>query len=131
VTRPLVGDASAVVAALVDAGEIGRWAALALGGSIAGPATLPFEVANVLRRHERAGLLSPGDAAQAHADLVALAIEYWPYEPLAPRCWELRANLSTYDAAYVALAEALDTELVTLDLRLARAPGIRCLVRAP
>lgn len=70
-------------------------------------------------------------AAQAHADLLDLSIEMWPYEPLAQRAWELRGNLSIYDAAYVALAELLDVTLVTLDRRMASAPGPRCVMATP
>jgi predicted nucleic acid-binding protein len=51
-----------------------------------------------------------------------------PHRPLLPRCWELRDNLTVYDAAYVALAERLDTTLLTADARLAGAPGPRCLI---
>jgi predicted nucleic acid-binding protein len=102
-----------------------------MGAALSAPAVLDFEVANALRRHELAGLLSPDQTAQAHADLLDLAIERWPYEPLAARTWELRANLSAYDAGYVALAELTAGTLVTLDVRLARAPGLRCRVATP
>lgn len=54
-----------------------------------------------------------------------------PYELLAPRAWELRANLSIHDAAYVALAELADATLVTLDGRIGGAPGLRCTVATP
>jgi predicted nucleic acid-binding protein len=60
-----------------------------------------------------------------------LAVELWPYEALAARVWELRQNLTSYDGAYVAFAEAIDVPLVTFDRRLARASGIRCIVRVP
>ena len=84
----VVCDASVVVAALVDAGAAGEWATGRMAGaSLAAPATLQAEVASVLRRHERAGVLGGGQAAQAHADLVALPVESWPYAPLAPRVW--------------------------------------------
>ena len=68
---------------------------------------------------------------QAHGDLLDLPIELWPYEPLAQRAWELRGNASVDDASYVALAELVDAPLVTLDAKLAGAPGIRCRVLAP
>ncbi len=67
----------------------------------------PNGTANIVRRHELAGLISPDQAAQAHADLLDLAIEHWPHEILAARAWELRLNLSIYDASCVALAELL------------------------
>jgi predicted nucleic acid-binding protein len=62
----------------------------------------------------------------ALADLAGMRLERTLHVPLIPRIWELRDNLSTYDAAYVVLAEALDTVLLTGDGRLARAPGIQC-----
>jgi predicted nucleic acid-binding protein len=65
-------------------------------------------------------------AALALADLTALPLRRTPHRPLLDRCWELRSNLTIYDASYVALAEALDVTLVTGDGRLARATGPRC-----
>jgi predicted nucleic acid-binding protein len=132
VTARVVCDASALVAVLLDSGPDGHWATDQLqDAQIAGPALLPFEVANIIRRHELAGLVSPDQAAQAHADLLDLAIELWPYELLASRVWELRRNLSSYDASYVALAEATNGMLVTLDRAIAGAPGLRCTVATP
>jgi predicted nucleic acid-binding protein len=132
VTSRVVCDASAVVAVLLDDGTDGRWATEALRGrSLAAPALLPCETANIIRRQELAGLVDRDQAAQAHADLLDLSIEMWPYEPLAQRAWELRGNLSIYDAAYVALAELLDVTLVTLDRRMASAPGPRCVMATP
>ncbi len=90
-----------------------------------------METANILRRHELAGLISPDQAAQAHADLLDLAIEHWPYELVATRAWELRLNLSIYDASYVALAEFLGATLGTLDQRIGRAPGPQCAIATP
>lgn len=128
-TARVVCDASALVALLLDSGADGRWATRALTGvSLVAPALLAFEAANVIRRSELAGTVSADQASQAHADLVALAIEYWPYELLLPRVWELRHNLSSYDAGYVALAEMIGASLVTLDRRIARAPGVRCAI---
>lgn len=128
----VVCDASAVVAMLLDGGPDGIWAAEAmLGADLVAPALMPFEVANVIRRQEMAGTVSSDQAAQAHADLLDLDVERWPYDLLALRAWALRANISSYDASYVALAEALNATLVTLDRRLARAPGPRCVVATP
>jgi predicted nucleic acid-binding protein len=127
-----VVDASALVALLADEGSAGRWVTETVGaGPLRAPALVDFEVANVLRRHELAGLIGADQAAQAHADLIELAIERWPYELLAARAWELRANLSIYDASYVAVAEFVHAPLVTLDTRVAGAPGIRCDVLTP
>lgn len=131
-TRDVVGDASALVALLVDAGPDGTWAAEQLtGAAVAAPHQAPFEVANILRRHELTGLLGTDVAQQAHADLIDLGIELWPYEVLAPRAWALRSNLSLHDAAYVALAEMTGSTLVTLDRRIAGAPDLRCHVAVP
>ncbi len=65
-------------------------------------------------------------AARAHEDLLQMRVELYAFEPLARRIWDLRANVGTYDAWYVALAEALDAPLATLDRRLAMAVGPRC-----
>lgn len=131
-TGRIVCDSSALVAVLVDAGPAGRWAAAEITGTeLIAPHLAVFEAANVLRRHELAGLISSDQAVQAHADLLDLPIELWPYDLLASRAWELRRNLSTYDASYVALAELTGAILVTLDARIAGAPGVRCTVSTP
>ena len=75
--------------------------------------------------------VSADQAAQAHADLLDLTVEQWPYELLAPRVWELRHNLSSYDASYVALAELIGARLITLDRKIGRAPELRCPVATP
>jgi predicted nucleic acid-binding protein len=132
VNSSFVCDASAVAALLLDSGPDGQWVTQTIAsGEIAAPALVTYETANVIRRHELAGQISPDQSAQAHADLLDLAIELWPYDLLAMRAWELRANLSIYDATYVALAELADRTLVTLDKRLAKAPGSRCRIAAP
>ena len=69
----------------------------------------------------RAGAAAPGTA-----DLLVLGVTLFPYAPFAQRVWELRGNVTAYDAWYVALAEALDSELATVDHRLSRASGCRC-----
>lgn len=131
-SRRVVCDASAIVALLLDSGSDGRWATSELSGTdLLAPDLIGFEAANIMRRHESAGLVSADQAAQAHLDLLDLTIEQWPYELLAKRSWELRQNLSIYDGSYVALAELTSTALVTLDRRVARAPGLRCAVTAP
>lgn len=129
---PTVCDASAVVALLLDGGDQGRWATAMLSNvELVAPSLLGFEAANIIRRHELAGLISDDQAAQAHADLLDLTIEQWPHELLAARAWELRRNLPIYDGSYVALAELIDATLVTLDERISGAPGLRCQVRTP
>lgn len=120
-------DASAAAAMLTDSGAAGEWAAEELQHhQLAGPHLLHAEVANVLRRSAAAGQISQDTAAQAYGDLLKLRIRLFPYAPFAERIWELRANLSTYDAWYVSIAELLDAELVTVDYRLTRAHGPRC-----
>jgi predicted nucleic acid-binding protein len=128
----LVVDASAVVAALVDGDADGQWAEAELASQpLAAPHLLPVEVANVLRRAARKRLISADTAALAHADLLQLRIELFPYELVALRVWELRATLSAYDAWYVALAESLGARLATLDRKLSRATGPRCKFALP
>lgn len=131
-TLRVVCDASALIAVLLDAGPDGQWASRAVADhELTAPTLISFECANIIRRHELAGLVSSDQAAQAHADLLALPIECWPYELLGHRVWELRDNLSSYDASYVAVAELTDADLVTLDRRIGRAPGLRCRVQVP
>lgn len=131
-TKLAVWDASALVTLLLDPGPDGEWAAVQFARSdVAGPALVDFEVSNVIRRRERAGQVSADQAAQAHADLLDLRIERWAYQPLSRRVRELRENLTSYDASYVAVAELLDVPLITLDRRLSRAPGLKCAVLTP
>jgi len=128
----LVVDASAVVAALVGGGNEGAWAEAEMAGDdLAAPHHMPVEVANILRRAILAGQLSADAASMAHADLLDLPVVLYPYEASADRAWELRTNLSMYDAWYVALAEQIGAEVVTLDRRLASAPGPHCTFRTP
>ncbi len=125
-------DASVPVAALVDSGQKGRWAEVTLAqGQLAGPELILVEASNMLRRLERGGEISRIEATGAHRDLVRLDIEFLPFAPFAERIWALRGNLTSYDAWYVAQAEALDCPLVTLDRRLSRARGPRCELIVP
>lgn len=128
----VVVDASAVVAALTGGGADGAWAESELArDDLAAPHLMPAEVANILRRAVLSNRATADAASMAHADLLALPVALFPYEPLADRSWELRSNLSAYDAWYVALAESLGAPMVTLDRRIARAPGPRCAFRTP
>lgn len=128
----LVVDASVLVAALVDQGRDGTWALELLStDQLAAPHLLHAEVANILRRAVLSGDLSADSAALAHGDLLALHVELFPYAPFAARVWELRGNLTSYDAWYVAVAEALEARLATLDLRLSRSRGPRCRFETP
>lgn len=127
-SRPLiVVDASAVVSLLIDPASAGAAIARRMKDSVLlAPELLPFEVANVLRRRCRAGLLSKTEAALAHDGLLELPIELWPWEVIAERAWQLGENLTSYDAAYVALAERVAATLITRDKRIAGAPDLRC-----
>ncbi|RZU32469.1 type II toxin-antitoxin system VapC family toxin [Blastococcus saxobsidens] len=125
-------DASAVVAALIDGGPDGSWARAGLRAEdLAAPHHVYVEVSNVLRRAVLTGRLGADVGALAHRDLVELPVTCFPFESLADRVWELHPGITAYDAAYVALAEALDAPLWTLDRRLSAAPGPRCSFRLP
>ncbi|MDQ3977996.1 MAG: type II toxin-antitoxin system VapC family toxin [Actinomycetota bacterium] len=123
----IVVDASVIVTALADDGPDGDQARLRLRGErLAAPHLIDLEVLSAWRRLAAGGDIDERRATLAIADLQALRIDRIRHEPLLRRCWELRVNLTVYDAAYVALAELLDTTLVTADLGLAKAPGTRC-----
>jgi len=122
-----VVDASVLATALGDDSTDGDTArARLLGEDLAAPELIDLEVVSVLRSQLAAGLLDTRRASLALQDLMDLPLRRASHRPLLARCWELRANLSAYDAAYVALAEALDCVLLTADERLARAPGVDC-----
>ena len=131
----LVVDASVLSVALADDGPDGDAARARLRGeTLAAPELVDLEVASVLRRQDRAGLLDNRRANLALTDLAALPMHRASHVSLLARCWDLRHNLTTYDAAYVALAEALDATLLTGDRRLAGATGPTCtieLLRTP
>lgn len=93
------------------------------GETLHAPHLLSVEVVQALRRFARTGALSPDRAALALEHLWELRITRHSHEPLLGRVWELRENLTAYDAVYVALAETLQAPLLTLDARIARAPG--------
>lgn len=128
----LVIEASLVVSALVDTGRTGTWAeSLLVAEPLSAPHLMPVEAANILRRAAAVGDISADAASMAHADLLELRVEFFPYAPFASRAWELRENVTCYDAWYVALAEFLGASVATLDLRLARATGPRCAFETP
>lgn len=128
----LVIDASLVVSALIDTGGTGKWAeSMLLAGPLNAPHLMPIEVTSILRRAVARGGITADVAALAHADLLDLRVELFPYAPFAARVWELRDNITSYDAWYVALAEALGSSLATLDHRLAQATGPRCAFETP
>ena len=106
----VIVDASVLVSALVDSGKEGRWAEeTLLGQPTAAPELVMAETATVLRRLERARLISHSESNSAYRDLMRFNIELFAFSPFAERIWSLRDNLTTYDAWYVALAEALNS----------------------
>ena len=127
-----VVDASAVLEVLLrtTVGARLERRLLAPGGSLHAPHLIDVEVAQVLRRYESAGVLTLDRGEEAVADLAAFPLERYPHDVLLPRIWELRRNVTAYDAAYLALAEALRASFVTCDGRLATAPGHRVKVEA-
>lgn len=123
----LVVDASVLATALADDGRDGDLTRARLrGNQLMAPELVDLEVASVLRRQVAAKAVETRRADLALNDLLAMPLQRASHRPLLGRCWELRDNLTVYDAAYVALAEALRVVLLTGDERLARAPGTRC-----
>lgn len=122
----LVVDTSAVLAALAarppDPALIKR---LADDGDLHAPHLIDIEILNALRGLVRGGRLSEDRAQDVRTDVEDLAISRYGHQPLGDRVWALRDNLTAYDAAFVALAEALEVPLITCDARLANAPGVR------
>ena len=128
----IVIDASVMVASLVNRDSAGAWARALLPDEIlAAPELVLAEASNVLRRLELGGQLNQTLAAATAHELTRFPVELFPYRPLAGRVWELRLNLSSYDAWYLALAEALECPLATLDRRLVGSSGPRCRFLTP
>ena len=121
----LVLDTSALLAALADA-RPDPMLVQRLGddGDLHAPHLIDIEILHALRGLVRAGKLSADRAQDVRSDVAALAITRYGHEPLADRIWALRENLTAYDAAFVALSEALKVPLITCDARLASAPDI-------
>lgn len=123
----IVVDASAVVELLrrTEAGaRVAEWVSDERS-TLHAPHLIALEVTQALRRLSSRGLVSSTRARGALEDLADIDLVRHRHEPLLPRIWELRENLTAYDAAYVALAEALAAPLMTMDERIARAPGHR------
>jgi predicted nucleic acid-binding protein len=122
-----VVGSSVLVAALVDTGPHGAWAEKVLAeDSLHAPELVLAEATNIFRRLERAKLITTPEANAAQDDLMELEIHLFPFEPFADRIWELRHNVTSYDAWYVALAEALKLPLATLDESLSKSNGVTC-----
>lgn len=124
----IVIDASALADALMDDGPVGAAARSVLSAdpAWAAPTHLLVEVLSVLRKKVRTGALAQARAAEIAAALPELVIDDVETPEIIERIWELRENLTAYDAAYVAAAELLECALVTGDARLVQAPGVRC-----
>ncbi len=123
----IVVDASVLAVALGDDGTDGERARERLAGeTLVAPELVDLEVVFVWRRHVAAKLMPARRAASALADLADLPLRRSSHQPFLERIWELRHVMTPYDAAYVALAEALDAVLVTADARLSRASGFKC-----
>ena len=119
-------DASVAVTALTAPGSA---AAGLLSGDDAAfqvPSIFDAEVLSALRGLVRGGKFDGAAAAELIPDLMVLPVDRWHMSPLLPRMWELRENLTPYDAAYVALAELTGAVLVTGDERIMASPGARC-----
>lgn len=101
---------------------------LAADSDQAAPHLIDAEVLGVIRRHHLTGALDATSSAQAVDDLANWPAERYGHRSLLARAWELRGAVRSWDALYVALAEALDATLVTTDVRLSRATGPRCQV---
>jgi len=99
------------------------------GDKLYAPHLVDVEVCQVLRRYVAHGILDAHRAKEALHDLIDLRLYRYPHLPLLHRAWELRGNLSAYDAMYVALAEALGAILLTRDGKLAAAPGHRARIQ--
>lgn len=119
----IVVDASAALDGLLDPATHSRVAASLTGATepLAAPDLIDVEVMSVLRRWERAGEITPARARQALSDLAALPLARYPARAVVDEAWELRHNLTAYDAQYVALAQAIPATLLTTDRRMADA----------
>ncbi|MGH7823819.1 MAG: type II toxin-antitoxin system VapC family toxin [Candidatus Binatia bacterium] len=126
----IVIDASALLEVLLNASASGRVAERLFAGNdtLHAPHVLDLEIAQVLRRYTLSGEMEAERGEQALEDLADLPLNRYPHDVFLFRIWALRRNLTAYDAAYVALAEALDAPLITRDAALARASGHRARV---
>lgn len=122
-----VVDASVVADALRATGGAAQ-AALIAAGPLAAPELLDLEVASAYRKLVASGALAPEDGRELLERLRALPVDRHPHRPLLSRIWALRTQVSAYDAAYIALAEQLGGELITLHAGLGRLTGLRCAV---
>ena len=131
--RRIVLDASVLVTALGDGGAAGALAREALRGQadLHAPHLIDVEVTHALRGMVRRRTLEAAEAGEILGAALMFPLTRWGLAGLMPRAWELRNTVSSYDAAYVALAEALDADLLTFDARLEGASGPLCRIRVP
>jgi predicted nucleic acid-binding protein len=122
----IVIDGSALAIAVADTTERGRAVRARLGDGAIAPHLVDAELGQALRGLVLRGLLSATRAQRSLRLGEALVLERFPHPPLRPRAWDLRDNVSFYDALYVALAEARSLPLLTADAKLSRARGLRC-----
>jgi len=127
----IVVDASVLANVIGDDGSDGRLARAELraAGQLAAPDLVDVETVAVLRKRWLAGTLSERRFATAIGDLEVIDLDRYPALALMRRVFDLRANVTAYDATYVALAQVLRCELLTADRRLGGAPGARCTIR--
>ncbi|MET3962900.1 putative nucleic acid-binding protein [Marmoricola sp. OAE513] len=126
----IVIDASVLVAGLLEGGARGEAAAeVLLAPGLVAPELIDIEAVHVARGLRRAGKISEAAATAFVDELGRFAVDRFPHRALLVRMWELRDNLTAYDAAYVALAEALEAPLATADAAFTQAPGIRCAIQ--
>jgi predicted nucleic acid-binding protein len=125
----IVVDASVLAPVVADSGADGsRFRRRLRGEAVAVPDLARVEVISVIRRRLRASALDSSQATQAVDDLLNLPLVVYSTAPLLRRVWELRDNITAYDACYVALAEMLGCPLLSADARLSRSPGINCAI---
>ncbi len=121
----IVLDASVALEVLLRTPDAGRLEAVVFDPTetLHSPHLIDLEVAQVLRRYVSTGQVDAERCKTALVDLNDIPLTRYPHNFILPRIWELRNNFTAYDAAYVALAEALEAPLLTRDQRLAKAPG--------
>lgn len=121
----IVVDASVALELLLNTAAGGRAAARLFDGdeTLHAPHLIDLEVTQVLRRYAAGKEITPRRGLEALEDLAGLSLHRYPHEPFLSRIWQLRNHHSAYDAAYVALAEALNATLVTRDSSLAASKG--------
>lgn len=119
----IVVDASAILEVLLQTPAAQRVSRLLFqaGETLHAPQLIDLEIAQVLRRYVRSAVISAERGSEALADLADFPLTRYPHSILLTRIWQMRNRLTAYDAAYVALAEALDARLVTRDRALAKA----------